>query len=147
MILAAAVLHAAAAAQAPPPSTSFLDGVWEGELKGDLKSTAMRLHIQGNTAQVYARDAHDRWEEVKAGKFRAVQHNFNAVVFASDSAGGNCWDETWSFAVALDNANQLLTKYSRVVSNVRCMQPQAETFGSQAAGLLKPQPTATAAAQ
>lgn len=146
MIFAAAALHAAAAAEVPPPSTSFLDGVWEGELNGDLKSTAMRLHIQGNTAQVYMREANDRWEEVKPGNFRAMQHNFSAVVFASDSSAGRCWDETWSFAVALDNANQLLTRYSRVVSNVRCMQPQAETFGSQAAGLLKQQPAAAAAA-
>ncbi len=84
-------------------------------------------------------DAAGAWSEAKAGRFHVAQHNFNAVIFANDSATGDCWDETWSFAAALDNANQLVTTFSRVVSNVRCLMPKDESFSSQAGGLLKPQ--------
>jgi hypothetical protein len=140
MLLAAAAMQLAFAAETEPASTSFLDGKWEGELKRtNDPPTLTRLYIQGKTAQVYIRDDHDRWLEAKTGKFRVVQHNFNAVIFASDSSAGDCWDETWSFAVALDVDNQLLTTFSRVVSNVRCLMPKSESFGAQAAGKLKQQ--------
>lgn len=139
-------MQPAAAAEAEPASSSFLDGKWEGELKGTEQPTPARLHIQGKTAQVYTKGDNDRWHEVKAGQFRVAQHNFNAVIFSSDSSPVDCWDETWSFAVALDVDNQLVTTFSRVVSNVRCMESKSESFSSQAAGKLKRQ-TAQSTAQ
>ena len=137
---------------AEPAATTFLNGDWEGtitevppqaERKGDFK---IRLRIEGERAQVWLLGESGQWEDIKPGKFKAFQHNFNAVVFANDSWRGDCWDETWTYALALDGANQLLAKYSRVVSNVRCMKATAETFGRQASGMLIPQTTAPAAA-
>lgn len=148
MVLAAA-MHIASAAAAETTSAFFLDGKWEGALNR-LSTTEngkppmkVRLHIQGEKAQVFVTNAADAWKEAKAGKFHVAQHNFNAVIFANDS--GDCWDETWSFAAALDNTNQLVTTFSRVVSNVRCLMPKDESFSSQAGGLLTPQATEAAA--
>lgn len=140
-------MQLASAAEVEAASPVFLDGTWEGMLNWappptEQKAPAgmkVRLHVQGKKAQVFVLSKDAQWEEAKPGKFNAVQHNFNAVIFANDSHPGDCWDETWSFATALDNANQLVTRFSRVVSNVRCMMPDAESFGFQAAGLLKQQ--------
>jgi hypothetical protein len=144
MLLAAASVQIASAAAADTAMTSFLDGEWEGSLDvidprpDDAEpATKLRLHVHGKTAEVFVLDKDDHWIEAKKGKFNAFQHNFNAVIFASDSQPGACWDETWSFALTLDNANQLVTKFSRVVSNIRCLKPDAKSFGSQATGLLK----------
>jgi hypothetical protein len=148
MILAAASMQLASAADAETAAPHFLDGSWEGMLNWAPPPTEpnapagmkVRLHIQGKKAQVFMLTKDGVWEETKPGKFNAVQYNFNAVIFATDSSQGDCWDETWSFATALDNANRLITRFSRVVSNVRCMKPDYESFGAQAAGLMTQQP-------
>lgn len=144
MVLVAA-MHMASAAEVKAAPAFYLDGKWEGALNrlsaGQAVKPPMkvRLYIQGEKAQVFVMDTAGAWSEVKAGKFHVAQYNFNAVIFANDSWAGDCWDETWSFAAALDNANQLVTTFSRVVSNVRCLMPKDESFSSQASGLLKPQ--------
>lgn len=150
-MLLAATMHTAYAVEVKAASAFYLDGKWEGALNRLSADDAgrppmkVRLYIQGETAQVFVMDDADAWIEAKAGKFHVAQHNFNAVIFANDSAAGDCWDETWSFAAALDNANQLVTTYSRVVSNVRCLMPKDKSFSSQAAGLLKLQTREAAA--
>lgn len=132
-------------------ATALLDGRWEGALTdvarttGPLLDHRFRVDIAGKRAQVFFVEKDGKWEEWKPGRFRVFQHNFNAVIFASDSSAGDCWDETMSFAVALDGANQLLTQYSRVVSNVRCLSAKAKTFGVQATGTLRSQSVAAPA--
>jgi hypothetical protein len=149
MILAAASMQLASAADAETAAPHFLDGSWEGMLNWAPSPTQpnppagmkVRLHLHGEKAEVFVLGEDGLWEETKPGQFKAFQYNFNAVIFATDSSqGGDCWDETWSFATAMDNANRLITRFSRVVSNVRCMKPAADSFGAQAAGLMTQQP-------
>lgn len=141
-------MQLASAADAERAAPHFLDGTWEGMLtwappptKQDLPAgIKVRLHLHGEKAEVFMLDKDGLWKETKPGQFKAFQYNFNAVIFATDSSQRDCWDETWSFATALDNANQLITRFSRVVSNVRCMKLEHESFGAQAAGLMTQQP-------
>ncbi|MRW93386.1 hypothetical protein GJ699_25685 [Duganella sp. FT80W] len=148
MVCAAFAFQLAFAADAEPATSSYLDGQWEGALR-DLEPAAggktelelkVRLHIAGKKAQVFTAGEDGKWSEVKPGKFNVFQRNFSAVVLANDSWDGDCWDETWSFTVALDNANQLVTRFGRAVSNVRCMSAKAESFGRARAGVLHQQP-------
>lgn len=145
-------MQLASAADAETATPHFLDGNWEGTLNwapppkehNEPAGMKVRLHLYGGKAEVFTLGEDRRWKEIKPGKFKAVQYNFDAVIFAIDSSQGDCWDETWSFATALDNSNRLITRFSRVVSNVRCMKPDYESFGAQAAGLMTQQPAESA---
>ena len=144
----AVLLVPGARADGEAASTALLDGRWEGTLTTVSRTTTppadlrFRIQIAGRKAQVFFAEKDGQWEEWKPGQFVALQNNFTAVIFASDSAHLDCWDESFTFAVALDGANQLLTQHSRVVSNVRCMSAKATTFGEQSTGTLRAQPAA-----
>lgn len=149
MLLAMLSAQASYAGDRDVATTSFLDGNWDGTLTdvapmpGEAPDFRVRLHIQGQAAEVFVLQKDGQWKEYKPGKFRAFQNNFSAIVFASDSSRGTCWDETLSYALALDAANQLLAKFSRVVSNARCMTANSKSFGVQSAGVFTQQATAT----
>jgi hypothetical protein len=149
--LALLLVHGARA-DGDPVATALLDGRWEGTLTNVSRTTTLpadlrfRIHIAGRKAEVFFAEKAGQWEEWKPGQFAVFQNNFTAVIFASDSAHFDCWDETVSFMVALDSANQLLTQHNRVVSNVRCMSAKAATFGEQSTGTLRAQPVPGAVA-
>jgi hypothetical protein len=147
LLLTALFFQAAGAAEDQIKTTSFLDGVWEGTLTdvgepaNRTETFKVRLHIKGGTAQMFAVEQ-GKWMEFKPGQFKVFQHNFNAVAFAHDSPGMDCWDETMSHVLVLDTSNRLIVKYSRVVSNIRCLsaEPDKVSFGRQSAGVLTLQP-------
>lgn len=119
-----------------PASSVYLDGTWEGTLQGPADNElTVRLKIAGASAEVHYFDK-GKWVELMPGKMNTVQSNFNAIVYGNDRALGDCWDESVSFTMALGNANKLLTQWSRAVSNVRCLEADADSYSKGASGAL-----------
>jgi hypothetical protein len=127
---------------ATPATSALLDGVWEGSLERankdpDKTPIKVRLNFDQGKVEVFFEDEEKKWDHIKPGKFGVVQRSFNAVISTIDTEPRACWDETMVFAVALTNENKLMTQFSRVVSNIRCMLPDAATFSMSASGDLQ----------
>lgn len=119
-----------------PASSLYLDGSWEGTLKGATgDELTVRMKIAGASAEVHYFEK-GKWAQLMPGKLNIVQSNFNAIVYGNDQSLGDCWDESVSFTMALGNANKLLTQWSRAVSNVRCLEAASGSFSKGASGTL-----------
>lgn len=98
---------------------------------------AVRLDIEDGKFEVQNLQSDGKWMRIAPGQFKLYPNNFNAVAVGMHRSQGDCWDESWVFNVALDTSNQLLTHWSRVVDNIRCLNAGAQTFSQWAEGTLK----------
>jgi hypothetical protein len=144
-VIAAALMFGTLPASGRPLGT--IDGTWQGSLTGisgatlakSSSSFTIRIVVAGTAAQVFVQDNDGSFQEVKPGRFHAVQLGPSGMIAAIDSGHDNDgeWFETWDFAVTLKDHNTLIANFYRVVNNADLpLSIRDSTFSTGAAGEL-----------
>lgn len=127
---------------------SALQGTWEGTLpiyKEEAKQSApreevtLRLAFSGDQPRVFLVER-GAWMEAKPGSFVARCLGPSAVVHAIDSAkdSDGTWVETWVLAVTVRDAQELATRWIRMVNNVDVpLTKPSSKFSYEAVGVLR----------
>jgi hypothetical protein len=121
------------------------DGIWEGTILFDkealLAATStpaagvpMRVEIHDSVVRVFMNDG-EGFSEVKPGLFHIAPVSANAVIYATESAQGGPWVESWVFVVTQKDDHTLIVEYARLVNNVGTpLSDPSSKFGTRGAG-------------